>query len=120
GKVEVTWKPKSEMLGVARKHKEINVIVDSHQAMADLFEEIGLYSYAHQEKKRVSWKLDGVAFDLDTYPGMKSYLEIEADSEESIKDAIKKLGLEKNETWNDGERTLIENKYGLNWSQMRF
>jgi hypothetical protein len=33
---------------------------------------------------------------------------------------IKKLGLEGNETWNDGEKTLIENKYGLNWSDMRF
>ncbi len=120
GKVEVTWKPKSEIIGLARKHKEVNVIVDNHEAMKDLFEEIGLEVYAHQEKKRVSYRLGDTSFDLDTYPKMKTYLEIEGSSEESIKNSIKMLGLESNETWNDGERTLIENKYGLNWADMRF
>ena len=120
GKIEVTWKAKSEILGVARKHKEINIIVDSHEQMKNLFEEIGLISYAHQEKKRTSWKLGEIQFDLDTYPGMQSYLEIEAGSEEEIQEMIKKLDLSSHQTWNDGERTLIENKYKLNWSNMRF
>ncbi len=120
GKIEVTWKAKSEMLGVARKHKEINVIVNSHEDTKSLFEEIGLVTYAHQEKKRQSWKIGTVQFDLDTYPNMQSYLEIEAGSEERIQEMIKKLDLSSHETWNDGERTLIENKYKLNWSDMRF
>ena len=120
GKIEVTWKAKSEMLGVSRRHKEINVIVDNHEQMKNLFEEIGLVLYAHQEKNRISWQLDGVQFDLDTYPGMQSYLEIEAGSEDEIQEMIKKLDLSSHETWNDGERTLIENKYKLNWSNMRF
>lgn len=119
-KIEVNWKAKSEIVGIACKHKEINVLVNDHDSMKDLFEEIGLYCYAHQEKKRLSWELGGVNFDLDTYPGMKSYLEIEAESEEKITEYIKKLELEKNETWNDGERTLIENKYSLDWAEMRF
>ncbi len=120
GKVEVTWKAKSEILGVSRKHKEINITVNSHENMKSLFEEVGLVLYAHQEKKRISWKLGEVQFDLDTYPGMQSYLEIEAGSEEQIQEVIKKLDLLSHETWNDGERTLIENKYRLNWSDMRF
>lgn len=120
GKVEVTWKAKSDLIGVARKHKEINVIVDSHEKMQDIFIELGLVSYAHQEKNRVSWTLDGVQFDFDTYPGMPSYLEIEAGSVDEINKMITMLGLENHETWNDGERTLIENKYKLNWSEMRF
>lgn len=120
GKVEVTWKAKSYLIGVARKHKEINVIVDSHEKMQDMFIELGLVSYAHQEKNRVSWKLGGVQFDFDTYPGMPSYLEIEAGSVDEINKMISALALEDHETWNDGERTLIENKYKLNWSEMRF
>ena len=51
---------------------------------------------------------------------MPSYLEIEAGSEKEITDMIKKLNLEKNMTWNDGERTLIKGKYKLNWFDMRF
>jgi len=119
-KIELTWKAKSDHIGVARKHKEINMTVEDHEKMRELFEELGLSTYAHQEKKRQSWKLGSVVFDLDTYPGMPSYLEIEGNSEEEINDMIKKLGLESHETWNDGERTLIENKYKLNWSEMRF
>ncbi len=120
GKVEVTWKAKSEILGVARKHKEINLIVDSHEEAKNLFEEIGLVLYAHQEKKRTSWKLNSIQFDLDTYPNMPPYLEIEAGSEKEITEMIKQLELEENDTWNDGERTLIEEKYKLNWSDMKF
>ncbi len=48
------------------------------------------------------------------------YLEIEAGSEKEITDMIKKLNLDKNQTWNDGERTLIKEKYKLNWFNMRF
>lgn len=120
GKIEVTWKAKSDLIGVARKHKEINIIVDSHEKTKDLFEELGLVSYAHQEKRRVSWSLGNTQFDFDTYPDMPAYLEIEASSEEEIKSLIKELSLENHETWNEGERTLIENKYKLNWSDMRF
>jgi adenylate cyclase class 2 len=120
GKIEVTWKGDLEVLGVSRKVKEINVMVEDHEKMKLLFEAIGLVVYAHQEKKRVSWELGNVKFDLDTYPNMPAYLEIEARSENEIKEMIEKLGLDKNQTWNDGERTLIEGKYKLNWSSMHF
>lgn len=120
GKIEVTWKAKSDLIGVARKHKEINIIVDSHDNMKALFEELGLVIYAHQEKKRISWTLGSTQFDFDTYPDMPAYLEIESESVEEIKKMIQKLDLNEHETWNDGERTLIENKYKLNWSDMRF
>lgn len=120
GKIEVTWKGDLEVLGVSRKVKEINISVDDHDKMRMLFEAIGLVCYAHQEKKRVSFTLDTAQFDIDTYPGMPTYLEIEAGSEEEITNIIKKLELSEKETWNDGERTLIEGKYKLNWSEMRF
>jgi adenylate cyclase class 2 len=116
----VTCKWNKQLIGNVTKGNEINVLVDDHMKMGALFEVIGLENYAHQEKKRISWKLNENQFDLDTYPGMQSYLEIEGTSEENINDMIKKLGLEGNETWNDGEKTLIEGKYKLNWSNMRF
>ena len=119
-KVEVTWKAISEHIGVSRKHKEINFEIEDHDKMVDLFCEIGLEKYAHQEKKRISWKLENTQFDIDIYPCMIPFVEIESDSVESIDDFIKKLNLENHETWNDGERTLIENKYKLDWCDMKF
>ena len=120
GKVEVTCKWKPEIMVTARRVKEVNVMIDDHDRMKLLFESIGLENYAHQEKKRISWKLQNVQFDLDTYPKMPTYLEIEAKSEKEINNMIKKMNLEKHESWNDGERTLITKKYKLNWFNMYF
>lgn len=120
GKSEVTLKTIVGVLGVSRECKEVNFIVSDPQQAGYLLEDLNLEKYAHQEKKRVSWKLDNMQFDLDKYPEMPSYLEIEAGSEKEITDMIKKLNLEKNMTWNDGERTLIKGKYNLDWFNMRF
>ena len=59
-------------------------------------------------------------FDLDQYPNMPAYLEIEGKHEEHIQEILKKLGLEGHEYSLEGERILIEKKYGLNWNEMRF
>jgi adenylate cyclase class 2 len=120
GVYEVTWKAKSDHIGVARKHKEINFNIEEPEKLADLFEELGLDNYAHQEKDRISFLLDDWRFDIDDYPGMPPFLEIEGESEDYIKEAMKMLGIENNRTWNDGERTLIFDVYGLDWYEMRF
>jgi adenylate cyclase class 2 len=120
GKHEVTWKAISEILGTARKHKEINFTVSDDEKMADLFIELGLEAFGHQEKDRTSFKLKDWQFDLDEYPGMPAFIEIEGTSEDHVKEAMKLLGVEGNRTWVQGERMLIQQIYGLNWYDMKF
>jgi len=120
GKHEVTWKAKSEIMGTARKHKEINFFIAEPKELADLFEELGLELYAHQEKDRTSFTYKDWHFDIDQYPGMPAFLEIEGTSEEHVKEGMKMLGLEENRTWAKGERILIQEIYGLDWYQMSF
>lgn len=120
GKAEVTWKGRSEKLGVSRKHKEINFLVPDPEIIADLFEAIGLERYAHQEKFRKSWMLEDWRFDLDQYPGMPAYLEIEGASEEHIQQALLMLDVIGHKTSSEGERVLIQTEYGLDWYNMRF
>ncbi len=117
---EVTWKAKSDVLGVTRKHKEINFKIDEPEKLADLFEELGLEKYAHQEKDRSSYVLQGWTFDVDSYPGMPPYLEIEGESEAHVKEAIQLLRLKDNPTWAEGERKLIQEVYKLDWYTMKF
>ena len=45
GKHEVTWKAKSDILGTARKHKEINFTVSDFSQAGDLFDELDLEKY---------------------------------------------------------------------------
>lgn len=120
GVSEVTWKARSDILGTARKHKEINFGISDAGSMADLFKELGLEEYAYQEKKRTSFEYKKWKFDIDEYPGIPAFLEIEGESEEHVKEAVKLLGLTQNMTWPQGERLLIEDIYTKNWKDMRF
>lgn len=120
GRAEVTWKARSQEHENVRRHKEIHFSIPSADLMADLFLEIGLVQYAYQEKDRISWKLRDWKFDLDSYPGMPSYLEIEGVHESHVLEAIRLLGLHDHRTWSRGERILIKEVYGLDWFNMRF
>jgi adenylate cyclase class 2 len=120
GKCEVTWKGKSDVLGDSRQHKEINFIVSDLEQVKDLFKELGLEKYAYQEKDRTTWIFKDWQFDLDQYPNMPAYLEIEGKDEAHIQEAISLLGLEENKKSPEGERVLIQNEYGLNWFNMKF
>lgn len=116
----MTWKAKSDASGLARKHKEINFDIPDPTALADLFVELGLEAYAHQEKDRTSFALAEWAFDIDQYPGMPAYMEIEGKDDAHVHEAMRLLGVENNRTWNKGERRLAQEVYNLNWYDMRF
>lgn len=120
GESEVTWKAVLGVLGVSRKCKEINFKIAEPEKLSDLFMVIGLERYAEQEKDRASFVLKGWQFDIDRYPNMPAYLEIEGKSEKHVKEAMELLGVEKNRTWAQGERVLIQEIYGLDWYDMRF
>ena len=120
GKHEVTWKAKSEILGTTRKHKEINFNTEEPEKLSELFESIGLEKYAHQEKDRTSFSYKDWRFDLDRYPQMPPFLEIEGTSEEHVKEAMALLGVSENRTWAKGERLLIEEIFSLDWYDMKF
>ncbi len=120
GKNEVTWKSLPKITGNTRHSDEVNLNVPDASAMKKLFESIDLENYAHQEKDRVSFKFQDWSFDLDKYPGMPAYLEIEGKSHEHIQEAIKLLNLESHRSVGEGERILIEKEYKLNWLDMRF
>ena len=47
----------------------------------------------YQENKRIQYTLDNVEIDIDTWPMIPTYLEIEGNSEEEVNNMVKKLGL---------------------------
>lgn len=120
GKSEISLKSLLKITGNTKHAEEINVQIDDPEQMGELFEKIGLAHYAHQEKDRVSWSYKGWRFDLDQYPGMPAYLEIEGKSHGHVQEAIQLLNLEQHKSVGIGERFLIDQEYKLNWSDMRF
>lgn len=72
--------------------KEINLEVDSFNEAVGFLKAIGLKPKAEQETRRESWELDGVELDIDTWPWLPTYVEIEGPTAESVKKVSEQLG----------------------------
>jgi adenylate cyclase class 2 len=73
--------------------EEIEIDVDNFDKVALIFKKIGFVEKHYAEKKRIHWEKGDVEFDVDTYPELDPYLEIEATSWEKIDETIKLLEL---------------------------
>ena len=75
--------------------KELEIEVDNFENTNSLLELAGIKNKGYQENNRVQYVLDDVEIDIDTWPMIPTYVEIEGKSEESVLNIIKKL--EKND-----------------------
>lgn len=73
--------------------QESEVKVSDFEQTTNILLSIGLIEKFYQENKRIRYLLDGVEFDIDSWPKIPTYLEIEAESWEKIEEAIKLLEL---------------------------
>jgi adenylate cyclase class 2 len=99
--------------------EEIEFEVDKPDQLKTFLERIGLTPFRVQQKKRWTLKFDGVTLDIDHWPMIPPYLEIEGESEEKIKETAEKLGL----LWENAlfidARKIIEG-YGIDVSTFKF
>lgn len=72
--------------------KEINLTVDSYNAGAKFLEAIGMTSKNRQITKRESWLLNGTQIEIDTWPWIPSFVEIEGENETKVRQVAEALG----------------------------
>ena len=73
--------------------QENEVIVSDFEKTTDILLNIGLTEKSYQENKRIRYILNDIELDIDFWPQIPPYLEIEAESWEKIEEAIKFLEL---------------------------
>ena len=73
---------------------EVNLTIDSFDGANSFLNELGLTAGSYQETKRESWLLDGCQVELDEWPWVKPYVEIEGETESAVKELALKLGLD--------------------------
>ena len=71
-----------------------------------------------QENKRTRYHLDGVEIDIDTWPLIPSYVEIEGHSEEEVLATINKLGYTKEDCTTLDTQRIYQEIYGIDISSM--
>ena len=59
---------------------------------------LGYVYKSYQEKERITYFFDGYELDIDTWPGIPSYVEIEGKSEADLEKIINKLGYSMKDT----------------------
>lgn len=75
--------------------KEMEIEVSNFEETNRMLEELGYKSHTYQENKRIRYIFNDVEFDIDSWPYIPTYLEIEGKSEESVKKMIDLLEVDK-------------------------
>ena len=75
--------------------KEMEIEVSSFEETDKILNELGYVSHTYQESKRTRYILDGVEIDIDTWPYIPTYVEIEGKNIDEVELMINKLKLDK-------------------------
>lgn len=79
--------------------EEVELEIDSFEKGRKFLRALGLNEKAYQETKRMRYeaKRGAVELDIDTWPGLEPWLEIEAESQDLVREYAEKLGFD----WKD-------------------
>ncbi|MER7847495.1 CYTH domain-containing protein [Kitasatospora sp. NPDC096077] len=77
-----------------------------------LLGKLGYQPKAYQENRRSSWTLDGAAIEIDEWPLIPAYLEIEGDSAEHVHATVLAVGLPVAELTSENT-TKVYRRYGI-------
>ena len=87
--------------------KEITVEVSDFEKTCNILIAAGLQADAYQETRREKWELEGSEITIDTWPWIPAFVEIEAGSEDKLKEVVKKIGLD----WKNAMHGSVETAY---------
>ena len=100
--------------------EEIEFEVSDPELAQALLSRLGYEPFRYQQKKRHSFTFGDVSVDIDTWPKVPTYVELEGNSEDDLKAAAKELGLD----WTNVEfrdpKLVIEQVYGIPVGQMKW
>ena len=97
---------------------ELEVEVSDFEKTNELLENMGIKSKGYQENKRTQYILNGVEIDIDSWPMIPTYVEIEGKNEEEVMNTLEILELPK-----DKVTTLdvdsVYKKYGIDLKDIK-
>ena len=102
--IEKTQDKKIEFVTLTVKHilkanetniqqmQETEIRVDSFEETNELLEKIGFFHRSYQEKKREKYILNEHEIDIDTWPGIPTYFEVEGKDKKDLEEILNILG----------------------------
>lgn len=93
--------------------KEIEIEVSDFEETNNILEELGYKAHTYQESKRTRYILNEVELDIDTWPYIPTYLEIEGKNEKAVKDMIKILEIDESKVTSIDVQGVFKNFYNI-------
>lgn len=97
--------------------QELEIEVEDFDKTNLILNELGFVAKGYQENRRRQYILDGVEIDIDSWPWIPTYLEIEGESEEVIYEVLDKLGIPKEKSTSRDVDTIYRD-YGYNVNEI--
>ncbi|MBU6214558.1 CYTH domain-containing protein [Patescibacteria group bacterium] len=95
------------------QQKEVEFTISDMERGAEFMKALGARMTNYSETLRERWELDGVEVDIDTWPHLKPYVEIEGPDEEQVRSAAEKLGFDWESAKFCGAGEIYEMVYGI-------
>ena len=98
--------------------KEMEIEVSNFEETDKILNELGYVSHTYQENKRTRYVLDGVEIDIDTWPYIPTYVEIEGKNAEEVESTIEKLNLDKTKQTSIDVQGVFKEFYNIDIAKM--
>jgi len=111
--IRLSLKIVADAEGKLSDQKEIDVDVSDFNKTVRIFEAVGVNFNRKQETLREEWEYKAAQITIDTWPGLETYSEIEADSEEKVGEIAKDLGFDWNKKIITAAAEVYAKVYGI-------
>ena len=92
---------------------ETEIEVSDFATTNEILKELGYIPRGIQENKRIKYDLNGVEVDIDTWPKIPTYLEIEGKSEDEVYNTLKLLNIPKENATALDVKRIYREVYGI-------
>lgn len=98
---------------------ETEIKVSDFETTNKMLEELGYKHKGYQENKRIKYNLNGIEIDLDTWPGIPTYLEVEANTNEEVINTLNLLDINKENITGLNNQDIYKKIYNINLSDYK-
>jgi Adenylate cyclase, class 2 (thermophilic) len=94
--------------------KELEITVSDFDDTHEMLKQLGYVEKAYQENKRITYFMDDVEIDIDSWPLIPTYVELEAKTINAIENLINKLELDINKKTELNVQSIYKEIYKIN------
>ncbi len=118
GSIELAYKcnPVHGTTGVGGS-EEVELLVSSMEKAKEFLLAVGFVYKQYIETKRLTYVLDDLTFDIDEWPMLPPFVEVEAPSVDRVMDGVRLLGFEEKDTF-QGDAGIMYDQQGIDWKAM--